>query len=448
MIEQFEKYFKKLGYTKQTLIQSRVYPLIKQQESVLGLSPTGSGKTVAFLIPSIENLEPGAGSQLLIIEPSQELAIQTSKVARNWANLRGMKTLALTGGANIKRQMERLKKHPEIIVGTAGRIKNLIDDKKLKTHWFKTLIIDEADDLLQGETLTTVREITDDLLSDIQLEFFSATSTPILDELSYWFGNRDIKKVDVRAEDNTQGHVEHGMMNVLRRNRNKMLSRLQHVAGFKALVFFNQTVDLNKTYSYFMHNHYNCVAKLTSDQNQTKRQKAMNDFRLGRVKLLLTTDVAARGLDIAKLPAVVNYDLPDEDIEYVHRVGRTGRMGEDGLVINFGDDHDLRDLRNDILKDYDYDFQNIYFYKNQLVHDIPAGTQQTEKKPKSKKTGKKNNSHAKAANHKKLDAKKTNSGKFISNAKPKKKKHGKKNKHTKNKGMRHKWKKQDSAGRN
>lgn len=136
MLEQFQKYFNKLGYDKQTLIQERVYPIIKKHDSVLGLSPTGSGKTVAFLIPSIEILEPEGGSQLLIIEPSQELAIQTAKVARNWANLRGMKVLALTGGANIKRQMERLKKHPEVIVGTAGRIKNLIDDKKLKTHLF------------------------------------------------------------------------------------------------------------------------------------------------------------------------------------------------------------------------------------------------------------------------------------------------------------------------
>ncbi|KOY70946.1 DEAD/DEAH box helicase [Apilactobacillus kunkeei] len=436
MLEQFQKYFNKLGYDKQTLIQERVYPIIKNHDSVLGLSPTGSGKTVAFLIPSIEILEPEGGSQLLIIEPSQELAIQTAKVARNWANLRGMKVLALTGGANIKRQMERLKKHPEVIVGTAGRIKNLIDDKKLKTHLFSTIIIDEADDLLQGETLTTVRDIVSSMMSDVQLEFFSATATPILDQLSGWFGNRDIQKVDVRAEDKTQGHVEHGMMNVLRKNRNKMLARLQHVAGFKALVFFNQTVDLNKTYSFFVHNHYQGVAKLTSDQNQTKRQKAMDDFRLGRIKLLLTTDVAARGLDIAKLPAVVNYDLPDEAIDYVHRVGRTGRMGEDGMVINFGDDHDLRDLKN-LLSDYDFDFQPSYFYKNKIVKSVPKTAEKVvevvEKPAKNDKFSKDEPSKTRVKKVKKQ---------VVSNPAPKKR--VKKNKHTKNKGMRNKWRKNNN----
>lgn len=440
MLEQFEQYFKKLGYQAPTLIQSRVYPLIRHHQSVLGLSPTGSGKTVAFLVPSIENLTPGSGSQLLIIEPSQELAIQTAKVARNWANLRSMKVLALTGGANIKRQVERLKQHPEVVVGTAGRIKNLIETKKLKTHLFSTVIIDEADDLLQGETLTNIRQIVDALLSDVQLEFFSATTTPILDELSYWFGNRKIEKIDVRDEDKTQGPVKHGMMNLLRKNRNKMLLRLQHVSGFKALVFFKQTVDLNKTYSFFTHNHYTGVAKLTSDQNQTKRQKAMNDFRLGRIKLLLTTDVAARGLDIPKLPVVVNYDLPNLAIEYVHRVGRTGRMGERGRVINFGDDHDLRDLKK-LLSGYDYDLKPVYFYKNKLVDTIPAQVEHksvSDSSDKEKVLSKHNqSSQFKAKKTEKLVPK-------SSTTRHKLKRHSKKNKHSKNKGMRNKWRKQRS----
>ncbi|WP_105956334.1 DEAD/DEAH box helicase [Apilactobacillus quenuiae] len=442
MLEKFEKYFKKLGYDKPTLIQSKVYPLIQQNKSVLGLSPTGSGKTVAFLMPSLLNLKLGEGSQLIIIEPSQELAIQTARVARNWANLLGLKVLALTGGANIKRQTERLKKHPEVIVGTAGRLKNLIDDKKLKTHLFKTVIIDEADDLLQGETLTTVREIVDSMMSDIQLEFFSATETEILEELDHWFGNRNIEKVDVRNEDETQGIVKHGLMQVLRKNRNKMLARLQHVPNFKALVFFNQTVDLNKTYSYFVHNHYTGVAKLTSDQNQNKREKAMNGFRLGRLKLLFTTDVAARGLDIPKLPAVINYDLPDQENEYIHRVGRTGRMGENGLVINFGDDHDLRDLKK-LLKNYQYDLKPIYFLKNKLVDEIPDSVIKAEK---IKKVAEKNQS-SKQSNIKQLsnrNAKNIKQPFKSSNQSSSKNKKKKKNKHTKNKGMRKKWRNLDN----
>ncbi|UQS85588.1 DEAD/DEAH box helicase [Apilactobacillus apisilvae] len=441
MLQQFEKYFKKLGYEQPTLIQSKVYPLIEKNHSVLGLSPTGSGKTVAFLMPSLANLKPNEGSQLMIIEPSQELAIQTARIARNWANLLGLKVLALTGGANIKRQTERLKKHPEVIVGTAGRLKNLIDDKKLKTHLFKTLIIDEADDLLQGETLTTVREIVDSMMSEIQLEFFSATETEILKELGHWFGNREIHIIDVRSEDHTQGEVKHGLMQVLRGNRNKMLARFQHISEFKALVFFNQTVDLNKTYSYFIHNHYTGVAKLTSDQNQNKREKAMNDFRLGRIKLLFTTDVAARGLDVPKLPAVVNYDLPDQAIEYIHRVGRTGRMGENGLVINFGDDHDLRDLKN-LLKGYDYDLNPIYFFKNKIVDEIPESFIKAEKERKQREAIKRQENKKSAQNKVIPSPKKVNRTKHIESNPSKKSK--KKNKHTKNKGMRKKWRNLDS----
>ncbi|MCL0319162.1 DEAD/DEAH box helicase [Apilactobacillus xinyiensis] len=433
MNEYFKNYFEKLGFSEQTIIQSSVYEPLKSGKNVLGLSPTGSGKTLAFLMPTIETLQAGEGTQLMIIEPSQELAMQVTRIARNWAKLLDCKVLSLTGGANVKRQTESLKKRPEVVVGTAGRIKSLINDKKLKTNYVKTVIVDEADDLLQGETLTTVRQIINSCYSDIQLGFFSATETEILEELDKWFGNKIIEKFDVRNIDKTRGEVRHGLLEVLRSNRNKMLVRLTHIKEFKALVFFNQMNDLNKAYSYFVHEHYNNIAKLTSDQNKIKRQKAMEDFRLGRVKLLLTTDVAARGIDIPKLPAVINYDLPDNAIDYIHRVGRTGRMGEKGVVLNFGDDHDLRDLKN-LLKDEEYTLQPIYFFKNKLVDNVPD----QPKKPNSIKNNyqkdakKVNSTKNKPAKRKKVESK-FPSSKVNSNKKKKK------NKHIKNKGMRKKW---------
>ncbi len=140
---------------------------------------------------------------------------------------------------------------------------------------------------------------------------------------------------------------------------------------FKALVFFDQMDTLQKVAGFLSHRHIKEAAQLTSEQRQTARQKALRDFRDGKIRLLLTTDVAARGMDIDKLPAVVNFDLPSDPKTYIHRVGRTGRMHQDGLVINMGDDHDLRDLKK-LVKPYGYQPKNIYFDGNQLSDTRPT----------------------------------------------------------------------------
>lgn len=221
MIEQFKEQFEKRGYTELTPIQEGVFEPMSQHKSVLGLAPTGSGKTVAFIMPLLGQLVPGDGSQILILAPSQELAMQTTGVIRDWSKSYDVKVLALTGGANVKRQMEQLKKRPEIIVGTPGRVLNLIEERKLKLHLMQSIIIDEADDLLTGDTLETVRSIVSQAPADVQLGFFSATETPILHELNKWFG-QDVEIVDVRQTDKTQGTVAHDLYQV---SPKKKLSR-------------------------------------------------------------------------------------------------------------------------------------------------------------------------------------------------------------------------------
>ncbi|WP_261811056.1 DEAD/DEAH box helicase [Levilactobacillus humaensis] len=441
MLKQFEAHFKDLGYTEPTAIQTAVYDPMVGDHNVLGLAPTGSGKTVAFTLPALANLLPGDGIQLIVLEPSQELAIQTSRVMRDWAKLLDLKVVALTGGANVKRQTERLKKRPEVIVGTPGRVLNLVSDRKLKLHLVSLMIVDEADDLLTGDTLDTVRAIAQAAPADVQLGFFSATDTPILHELDKWFG-QTVERIDVRAEDQTQGMVRHGLLQVGMGKRDQMLKRLLSMPNFRALVFFKQTNALQHTASRFYHDHVSATS-LTSDLRQVQREKALQDFRLGRTRLLLTTDVAARGLDIPKLPAVINYDLPQSVNEYVHRAGRTGRMGEPGQVISLGDDHDLRDLKK-LLKETDYDLVPIYFGNRRLTTERPvapkapasaAATTKQAATPQAKVPG---SVVAKATT--------TQSPKTVTKAPAapvqKKKKH--KNRHTKNKGMRKKWRDRDA----
>ncbi|MFC6260726.1 DEAD/DEAH box helicase [Levilactobacillus fujinensis] len=447
MLKQFEAHFKDLGYTEQTAIQAAVYEPMVGDHNVLGLAPTGSGKTVAFTLPALANLLPGDGTQLIVLEPSQELAIQTSRVMRDWAKLLDLQVLALTGGANVKRQTERLKKRPEVIVGTPGRVLNLVSDRKLKLHLVSLLIIDEADDLLTGDTLDTVRSIAQAAPAEVQLGFFSATDTPILHELDQWFG-QTVERIDVRQQDQTQGVVRHGLLEVGMGKRNQMLKRMLAMPNFRALVFFKQANTLRQTATRFYHEHMS-AASLTSDLRQVQREKALQDFRLGRIRLLLTTDVAARGLDIPKLPAVINYDLPSSVNEYVHRVGRTGRMGEPGQVISLGDDHDLRDLKK-MLKDTDYELVPVYFSGRTLTTErptapvkAPVATQAPSQEgvPVISKKDDATVPVAMQPTDQPAAKKAAKPVKDVVSNPSKKKKH--KNRHTKNKGMRKKWRDHD-----
>ncbi|MFZ2588983.1 DEAD/DEAH box helicase family protein, partial [Paucilactobacillus nenjiangensis] len=152
MIEAFKKHFEQLGFNEQTAIQTAVFNALSEDTSVLGIAPTGSGKTIAFTLPVLPKLMPKQGVQMLVLSPSQELAMQTTSVIRDWAKILDLKVLAVTGGANVSRQTDKLKQHPEIVVGTPGRVLHLIDEGKLKLGKLETMIIDEADDMLQDET--------------------------------------------------------------------------------------------------------------------------------------------------------------------------------------------------------------------------------------------------------------------------------------------------------
>lgn len=389
MNPKFENYFKEQGFKDLTPIQAGVAPLLARGESVLGLAPTGSGKTLAYALPLLEQLLPKDGTQLLILAPSQELAAQLTNVIRPWAKLLELNVLSLIGGANVKRQIEKLKKRPEVVIGTPGRLLNLINDKKLKLHKLEAIVIDEADELLgEAETLADCREIIAHAPGEVTVSFFSATKAPILAELHRWFGIEPTV-IDVRQVDHTQGQVDHYVLEVPQRKRVDALRRLAQLDEFCALVFFKQTAELNDAYEKLKHAHVN-VARLNSEQRQVEREQALRQLRKREIALLLTTDVAARGLDIPGLPAVVNYDLPKNVNTYIHRVGRTGRMGADGTVINIGNERDLRMFKQ-LVKEKGYELAPVYLYQRQLVTDqteLAELKKQAPSRPVRKKTNK------------------------------------------------------------
>ncbi|MEK1301922.1 DEAD/DEAH box helicase [Limosilactobacillus fermentum] len=366
MIEQFQTHFEERNFKQLTAIQEAVQKPLEEDKTVFGIAPTGSGKTLAFTWPLLPKVMKGQGTQILVLEPSQELALQTTRVMREWAALLGLKVHSATGGANLRRQTERLKKErPEVVVGTPGRILHLLDTRDLKLNNLATLVIDEADDLLRDDTQAVVEDIERATPLDTQLAFFSATQSTTLEQLDVLFG-RNLVKIDVRAQDHSRGPVKHGLV-VARTMSDKavMLERLSQTKNFRALVFFTSIKTLHYTASRLRHDGISS-ATLGGRQRQTERETVMRQFRKHQVKLLLTTDVAARGLDVPKLPAVVNFELPNTADGYVHRTGRTGRQGEPGLVVNLGDDHDFRDLKK-LLADTDYQLEPMTIDKRQLV---------------------------------------------------------------------------------
>lgn len=438
MNDLFQNHFTEKGFTNRTLIQQKVAEPLRNGQSVLGLSPTGSGKTLAFALPLMEKITPGDGTQLLVLSPSQELAIQTTDVFREWAALIGLKVTSITGGANVQRQIERLKKKPEIVVGTPGRVLTLINERRLKVSEVQSLVIDEADELLTGETLEDARQIEDQMLADVQLSFFSATDDLALDDLATWFDVHPLV-VDVRNEDQTRGQVQHGWIEASDKTKARVLKKLSRVKNFQGLVFFNHVSTMEKTAALLKHEGVD-VGKIAGHQVQIDRASAMRRFKKKELALLMVTDVAARGLDIDKLPAVVNYDIPDNATTYTHRVGRTGRMGQDGFVISLGNDHDIRDLKK-MTKSLGITAKKLAIHDRQLMLDSEvvemlknAAPAISKPSPKSGAASE-NKEHVSTKQTKKANGSKPVNATKGSTSAPSSKKKGKK-KHSKRKGMR------------
>jgi superfamily II DNA/RNA helicase len=342
MDARFENRLATVGITDLTPIQVATSEAMAAGDSIDALAPTGTGKTLAFTWPILPLLTPGDGEQVLVLAPSQELAMQTTRVMREWATLLDLKVLALTGGANVKRQLDALKKHPEILVGTPGRVAELVSNGKVKFHRLRTVILDEADELLVEDTANQIDGIWD-AIDDPEVQVALVGATPVDLTVASGLFDREFTVIDQRNVP-IPTSISHEFWPTAREQRNKRLRQLAARKNFQAIVFFNTTKQLKITASFLAHEHV-AMATLVRGDSSSTRAKSLENFRSGKAQFLLTTDVAARGLDIPDLPAVVNFDLARDGETYTHRSGRTGRMGKSGEVISFGNDHDLRDLK-------------------------------------------------------------------------------------------------------
>ncbi|MEI5991316.1 hypothetical protein A5881_002850 [Enterococcus termitis] len=356
--EALQEQWQASGFSEPSMIQEKSFQPLKDKKNVLGISPTGSGKTLAYVLPLLLNVEKDQGSQLLILAPSQELAVQISQVVRDWAAPLQLKTHSLIGGANVGRQIEKLKKKPEILVGTPGRVLELVKTKKIKSHLLQTIVMDEVDQLFHEKELNLTKQILASAPTDFQLVFYSATADRVAEEAQKLTDELTI--IDVTDEDQSGGVVKHYFMALSPRKKSDYLRSLAYTSDFRAMVFFNQVADLGSVEEKLIYEGLTVVG-LASDQNKTLRKLAIDQFTKKRAVMLLTTDIAARGLDFEAIPFVVNAEVPLSEESYIHRAGRVGRMGAAGSVITFVNDATKRDYQR-LLKKIELPSQEIFLY--------------------------------------------------------------------------------------
>lgn len=383
MIEQmdprFHRHWRGMRFQMPTPIQENAFEPLKEGQDVVGLSPTGTGKTLAYALPLLENTHANGELQLLILTPSQELSVQVGRVLEEWAGLKDVKVQTIIGGASAKRQIEKLKEKPEVVVGTPGRLMELADQRKLKLHQVKTVVLDEADYLLQDEHMRSLRNLVKKVPGERQMAFFSATSSETLLDVGRWFGVEPLV-LDASKEDGIKDRTVHGYIEVESRKRAETLRRLSNIAGMQALVFVNSVEELDFLADKMRFEGVNAV-ELHSDFGANQRKHALETFRKGDAVFLLTTDLSARGIDIVDLPYVINYDLPLSREVYLHRSGRTGRMGKEGRVLSLVSQYDLRDLKR--MTPREKDLVKWYVHSGQLVDELPEReVEQTIEKPK------------------------------------------------------------------
>lgn len=322
------------GITTPSPVQAEAIPRILEGSDVLATSQTGTGKTLAYLLPMLQMIDPAAKNvQKLILAPTQELAMQIVRESERYGDARGIGVLGLIGGAAIKRQLEKLRLHPQLVIGTPGRVRELIEIKKLKMHEVSTIVIDEVDQVFNLGGATDVERILKSAKRDRQLVFLSATVSPETAELVKREMDRPVE-IGIDPEQRTPSALEHYYFISEDRDRIDMLRRIiRHYDPERAIVFVNQTEDLGEVEAKLNHLGIKASA-LYGDADKMIRSRVLNAFRDGKIQILVASDVAARGLDIEGLGMVINYDPPIDSEHYTHRAGRTGRMGRSGMVIS------------------------------------------------------------------------------------------------------------------
>ncbi len=335
-----------MGFEEATPIQSLVLPHILDGRDVIGQAQTGTGKTAAFGIPILEMLDPAdRGVQAVILCPTRELAIQVAEEIKNLSKYKKTSVLPVYGGQPIERQIKALKRGVQIIIGTPGRVMDHIHRRTLKMDHVKMIVLDEADEMLDMGFRDDIEFVLEQIPAQRQMLLFSATMSPVILGLTRKYQNNP-EMLKVAHQELTVPEIEQIYFEVKEQMKLDLLTRLVDMHNLKlALIFCNTKRRVDRLVSHLQTRGY-FADGLHGDMSQNQRDRVMGKFRKGQIELLVATDVAARGIDVDDVEAVFNYDVPNNEEYYVHRIGRTGRAGKKGQAFTFVSGKEIYQLRD------------------------------------------------------------------------------------------------------
>jgi len=322
------------GYTSPTPIQDRTIPHILKGADVVGIANTGTGKTAAFLIPLINAVLNDRKKQIMVVVPTRELAIQIHQELKGFAKGMDIYGVCCVGGANINAQIRDLKFHNSFIIGTPGRLKDLIERKNIILARFSALVLDEADRMLDMGFVNDMRFLVAGMPKTRQTLFFSATLSSDIEKLIGEFLKEPVR-ISVKTRD-TAKNVDQDVVKVAPgKNKMDLLHDLLNQKEFSKVLIFGRTKHGVEKLSKMLAMRGFKAESIHGNKNHSRRQKALGLFKDSHIQVLVATDVAARGLDIADVSHVINYDIPATYDDYVHRIGRTGRGNKRGKALTF-----------------------------------------------------------------------------------------------------------------
>ena len=340
----------KLKFTTPTPIQRQAIPIGVEGKDVVGIAQTGTGKTLAFGIPMVQRLAQSKNRGLILV-PTRELALQVDKVLHTIGKTLGLRTAVLIGGAAFRPQMQDLKNNPNVIIATPGRLNDHLQQKTVSLNAVNMLVIDEADRMLEMGFQEQIQKILKLLTHDKQTMLFSATLSPDVMKIASSTMKLPVQ-IEVAPQGTTSDIVAQEIFIVKNSSKSRLLEKILTEHHTSTLVFTRTKRGASKVMK-SVRSMGHSAAEIHSNRTLGQRREALEGFKTGKYKILVATDIAARGIDVTGIELVVNYDLPSTAADYVHRIGRTGRAGAGGRAISFGmpdQQHDIRDIERFIRK--------------------------------------------------------------------------------------------------
>jgi ATP-dependent RNA helicase RhlE len=313
-----------MGYLDPTPIQLRAFPIILGGKDLIGASQTGTGKTAAFALPLLTQLRHHGVLRVLILEPTRELAAQVETAFRDYSRFSDLRTTVIYGGVGYGKQLSELKSGTDILVATPGRLLDHLEQGNVKLDTIQHLVLDEADRMLDMGFMPDVRRIIDQCPRDRQTLLFSATMPPEIARLTEW-ALRAPEKIEIGARRAPAETITHALYPVAAVQKYDLLVELLKQTNFDSVLIFVRTKHAADRIASRLKASQHSVAVLHSNRSQNERLEALEGFRNGKYEVMVATDIASRGIDVAGISHVINYDVPQHTEDYVHRIGRTGR---------------------------------------------------------------------------------------------------------------------------